>query len=715
VTRESKTVTKTFGYKNFGTTWYELAENTKVVGKYVLGDAAEVTSFQFFGSNKDAARETNLRGVIYSDNGGVPDKLIAFTEELNVTDDTKQKRTVSFTEAVSLSAGTYWLGIFFEVVGAAVTWHTRYGAGSTNQWATTADTYSDGASEAFGAPSYENRSIISFVTYTTTVNMRYPPAIEGNTVTTTVKKMGIRFQEKSFAAADRIWVFYIDHVGAFDHPAKYTSSADDGVTWTTPVTLMGAAEYTGENIYAVAEGDYVHLFIRYLSGSTRIRYRRGLLASDGSITWTAAWTDAWDAGATTWNADFYACLDTEGYPWITWEYGNVLMDIPVYITKSSNNNGIWATEGGYPFEISTAHNGKGYTNSFMIPLLNGKLYVFYFHAQAGTEASDKSIRGKLWNGVSWTAEEEVADRPIICQYSTGYESWSRGVTADADDNIHLVYLDWGITTFNSDLPKAFSWNLQYVKRTWGTGWGAEEVIEPDILYRNASPAITIHQDIIRVFWTGSSPDIIFCKSLSGGHWSSNVYLIEELTDTIPNADDYGYDGVINSYPQLYEGKVGLLWMTGSSTPFTINFGIIQQFVGGAYEGKYRVKGDFFNRVKRALTGKFPGNPSFEVYWYALTLGDADATTGWFTEVYDEEPIEMIVLPQSAQKQAINLGTYVVNDALGLTLESVKVGHRIETKDGSMYLVKTVTPVLVGDTLKFWNCDLELLRLYREGR
>lgn len=701
VSTQTHTITKYLGTKRIGTNTDQTAENTKIMGKYTIDDTATISDLSVRGGNWQAGKTNNVKGFIYSDVAGVPTTLLATTEEyVNTVQSGSALMTLPFTNPVTLDAGTYWFGFFFETpVGADDMVFMHATGGDTNQWASKTDAYADGPSDPCGAPdSYQNWKLIIYAAYTTSTNMRYPPSVEGNTVTTTACDDAIAWQEKTFQAAGRTWVFYID--GAPGNWYGYYTSSTDLTTWETPVSCGASAEGHGANLQAILDDDgYVHVIRRIVQN---LYYRRGLPNSDGTITWTAADTVAWNTGSAA-NVDFYAVIDSYGYPWIMWGYGADIDTIKEYITKSSNNNGIWATEGGYPVHLNTVGwNGGGESNNFLLALPNGKLYAFYFKAPG-------VIKGRYWNGVVWAAEENCTTSEIMAQYPAGYETWSRGAVVDDDGNIHLVFLKYRLTLGYA----AFSWPIIYVKYTYGTGWGSETELVADNLWKSASPSIAKVGDTFYVFWNGEpSPNCIFCKKLSPqGNWSSSIYLVEELTDTITYANTYGYDGVINPFVKLFDNKVGLLWLSGSSSPYNIRFAIVASLRDvGLVPKTYTIDNTLFNKVINVFS-RIRGNPDFEVTLSSLSLGDADSITGWYSLDYTDSTINMIIITQDAPQQETQMGYYVKLDALGLTNSQVEVYDLITDKSGHTWLVKSVNPQRIGDIVQMFKCDLSEMPLF----
>ena len=93
---------------------------------------------------------------------------------------------------------------------------------------------------------------------------------------------------------------------------------------------------------------------------------------------------------------------------------------------------------------------------------------------------------------------------------------------------------------------------------------------------------------------------------------------------------------------------------------------------------------------------------------ALSLGTQDATTGWYALEYEESTIDMIIITQGNQQFALGLGYYVQLDALGLTIDYVRVYDKIVDSFNRTWLVKAVTPVTSGDDLHFYKVDLKEL-------
>ena len=83
------------------------------IGKYVLPRAGAVTAMSIYGRGPSSGTQ-KIRLVIYADNNGLPGAFKAVTNELTLSGASNAWYTASVTGgSVSLTAGTYWLGVWF--------------------------------------------------------------------------------------------------------------------------------------------------------------------------------------------------------------------------------------------------------------------------------------------------------------------------------------------------------------------------------------------------------------------------------------------------------------------------------------------------------------------------------------------------------------------------------------------------------------------------
>ncbi len=380
-------------------------------------------------------------------------------------------------------------------------------------------------------------------------------AVTGSTVATVASIEGVRWQQKTFFAQSRYWVFFMNGTseGIYDVGTACYSSSVDGVTWAAPeIIASDMTESSGENLQVTPASDgYVDVFARSINHTLAIFYKRGFPNSDGTITWLTSWQTAWQISQS--NVDFYAIVDSNGYPWISWGYGQRLGSIYVYVTKDAFKNGTWQTSAGFPKQVAT----NSYTNDFMVPLSSGKVYVTYFTAPG-------LIYGKLWNGASFGNEETATTSQVIPQYPYAGESWSRSVTVDSLDDIYLLFL-------------SAAQNLVFSERTMSSGWSPETVVETNAA-NYSSPSLSMPSgQSPRAYWVYNSTSIVF-KDFVGGAWDSNPTFIVDEQDSIPTVAGPGddYDGRLNSFTQTVGPNDCLLWIANTSTPdvYHVKFGLV---------------------------------------------------------------------------------------------------------------------------------------------
>lgn len=119
----------------------------------------------------------------------------------------------------------------------------------------------------------------------------------------------------------------------------------------------------------------------------------------------------------------------------------------------------------------------------------------------------------------------------------------------------------------------------------------------------------------------------------------------------------------------------------------------------------------FKTVLDTFRRGFKGNPSFEVTRSKLKLGGRDTTTGWYDKYYRASKINMLIIQKEAQTLALQLGHWVSLDALGLTATQVEVYDLVKDEFGRTWEIKTVKPIVVGNTIKYFACDLKELPLH----
>ena len=332
---------------------------------------------------------------------------------------------------------------------------------------------------------------------------------------------------KTFFANTRHWVFYSDGTN------MVWKSSTDGSSWDGPTTVRGDTS-SGSKFSVSSDGTYVHYAQTPQSFGGALSYRRGLLNSDGSITWSAAEQEVYQQSD---RVIYYPTIatDSDGYPFIGYRH-YYSQQIP-YVTKSSANDGTWSTDSGFPYQLSSTDDVWSIQ---VVPLTSTRMYVVYTH-----DPGEGYPFGKLWDGDSWSGQETIASL---------YQE--KGIYASATsegDHVHFVFLE------------DVSYDIHYVKRSYGSGWGSVETVYSGANSKSG-PVITMDDstgDQV-VFWAGDpSSNHIYYKRRSSGTWDgSQTDWINEGGDGLKENDR------LQSFLKDNDGGIGLIYMTKSGSPTT---------------------------------------------------------------------------------------------------------------------------------------------------
>ncbi|KKM91072.1 hypothetical protein LCGC14_1232350, partial [marine sediment metagenome] len=192
--------------------------------------------------------------------------------------------------------------------------------------------------------------------------------------TTTVWAFGGAGQRYAFYAVGRFWVFYSDGTNFV------WRTSTDGAAWSGATTVRTSS--AGYKASVAFDGTYVHYVHRESSSSSIITYRMGLSNSNGTITWQAAEQTVISMDAAHRSNDPVIAIDSNGYPWIVYDYQTMATTNAVaYVTKSKTKNGTWTDEdilftAPYQFSASTFEKAAApHLWGAVVPLSGGEVYV----------------------------------------------------------------------------------------------------------------------------------------------------------------------------------------------------------------------------------------------------------------------------------------------------------------------------------------------------
>jgi hypothetical protein len=338
------------------------------------------------------------------------------------------------------------------------------------------------------------------------------------------------YQRKCFYANGRFWMFYSDGT------KLVYSTSTDGLVWTSPVTIALAIS-DGRQFSIWFDGTYLH-YVYEIAGS--FRYRRGIPNSDGTITWSADEQmifTVYHSGTLP-----MVSVDSDGYVWIGYIDFDGTNYYP-YVTRSGNNDGTWGTEpSGFPYQLSTTPNLTW--KVAVVPLTSGKMLAVY-------TADTETIRAKRWDGSSWGSETATTSSIRSAEH---FSAVAQG------DDVHLVFL------------KVTGYDIIYTKYSYtNNSFGTETTLLSGATGYSA-PVISIDSltNDLYVFWTSypASNHIYYRKyTASTGQWETTVDWKTE-TETLT------YDDRLTCFYRAYDSKIGLMYMTMTTSPYNVKFAFL---------------------------------------------------------------------------------------------------------------------------------------------
>jgi len=425
-----------------------------------------------------------------------------------------------------------------------------------------------------------NFSYPQWDTITVKLNMLFgnkkPPSTVG---TGGNESVSLNFHRAAFYHNGRFWVFYTDGTNL-----KYSSSTD-GLDWGTATTIRPCTWAMDFSIWF--DGTFVHyVYAPHDASGEPIVYRRGTPLSTGSVTWDTPTEQTVQPGES--NVKYFGpCVqvDSSGYPWVGYRKRDA-SSLPVqsyaYVTKSSLNNGSWATDTGFPYQLSTL-SAAWYINP--VALTNNKMYVIYMQTDNGY------MRGKLYDS-TWSPEETIS--PSTIRACDTHSEVAIG------DNVYLVFLEDNNA------------HIHFVYRDYSTGqWSNEEDVELSDSNLGSYPILSCvpANKSFYVFWVPDSfPDRIFYKRRIDGKW-----------DDIPIdwvTDNGVYSICLSGYAREYNNKIGLCW-ENSISPIYVKHQYIEiksllitkiiEFISKVFSSVVKVlsiKGKIFSLVSKLFSMEY---------------------------------------------------------------------------------------------------------------
>jgi hypothetical protein len=155
-----------FGVTTVGSSSDTMSADRKRVNRFQLSQAGSISKLTMYLAPTSTTGQQVIEGVIYSDQGGAPGTLLGVSNPLTFhSTDPAGWYDLTFPGAISLTAGTYWIGL---ITGnsSGVTgfrWTSVTGSRAFNS-----NTYTSGPSNPFGTASTDSEQMSIYATYTKT-------------------------------------------------------------------------------------------------------------------------------------------------------------------------------------------------------------------------------------------------------------------------------------------------------------------------------------------------------------------------------------------------------------------------------------------------------------------------------------------------------------------------------------------------------------------
>jgi hypothetical protein len=320
----------------------------------------------------------------------------------------------------------------------------------------------------------------------------------------------------------------------------YRHSDDEGASWSADVLLRANVKYS----YFCSvhfDGKYLHYAFCDSTGFGQpMRYRRGRIEPDGSITWSAAEQIAVPGWANHAYREMSVSVDNNGYPFISYFVFSFGADQYPTVTRSTKNDGTWVTETGYPLTLDPTSNGNWRTQ--IISLGASRMYAMWgLHGV---------VYGKAYDGANWSAKETISE-PVNRVFQ---------LTPLPNSAVIVSYNGGG-------------GDVRMKTRTWGVGWGAESTIW-DCNDTSIDHTLTARGSTLWAFfctaYSTAQPSYVdwvaYLTSTDGGAtWTNksggstpNFWIDERI-------DDFSQIYTFSSAYREWEGVVGIVYQTDGPT------------------------------------------------------------------------------------------------------------------------------------------------------
>jgi thermitase len=154
----------TFGKTTVGSSGDSYAANRKRVNRYALPVNGTVSKLSIYLAPTGVSGQQVLKGVIYADASGAPGALLDVSEQLTFkSTNAAGWYDLTLPAPLKLTAGNYWIGAITGTTSSVAGFRYSSVSGSRDY---NTDTYTTGATSAFGAASVDSEQTSLYATYT---------------------------------------------------------------------------------------------------------------------------------------------------------------------------------------------------------------------------------------------------------------------------------------------------------------------------------------------------------------------------------------------------------------------------------------------------------------------------------------------------------------------------------------------------------------------
>jgi len=371
------------------------------------------------------------------------------------------------------------------------------------------------------------------------------------------------FQHKCFYHNGRFWVFY------FNGTNIVWRTSTDNVSWSDETVFTSSSHGYYFTLYF--DGTYAHCAYSDADAYPypALFYRRGIPSGDGTISWTDEQT-AVAAVSNQWYVDLSITVDSVGRAVIAY-WHCTLTDNYAKVTLNSSTDGSWSTAGGFPVSMLTT---SAATSLSVVPLTSEKWYVTYA-GEGGT------VKGRLYN--ESLGDEETASSSNISQEEAH-------CLVSSGDDVLLVFL------------KETSYDIVFVKRTYGVGWGDEVAVKASAI-SSAYPVLSAADSgDLYCFWASSpTQHHIYYKKYSGGSW--DVVATDWIDESTDNLTGLATFNRLTVFSKQYGSSMGVAYMTKPSSPYNVRFNYLPLEAGDGADGVRIELNPALQRIKRGYLAR----------------------------------------------------------------------------------------------------------------